>query len=165
MWRYIPDISARYIPETSVRYIPDTYIRYKSIISNWDKAGNEGHDMIIAMDDNLNDSHSKSYDTFKPDYTKTEKLVKLFDIRDESMIKNNLSIHNKKDTYYHINTRSKIDHIYSNCHGKINNVGTYDIGFSDHSIIIVNYNTKSNKTPPKFSFTKNKKTVKQRQLY
>ena len=133
--------------------------RYKSIISNWDLANKDNKNIIIAMDDNLNDSSHKTNDTLLPNHAKPEKLIKLFQLRDEAIINNNLMIHNRHNTFHSRNISSKPDHIYSNCFNNINNVNTINTGFSDHSMITFTYSTKKNNTPPKLSFSRNKKLL------
>ena len=77
--------------------------------------------------------------------TKFINYKKNFDLRQKFMTDHNINLHNDKPTYHHINVHSHIDHIYnSNCVGKVNNLTTIDNGFSDHSIIKFNYNTKCN---------------------
>ena len=89
-------------------------------------------------------------------FTKSSKLIKLFEARNESLIENSLIIHNKDDTFFRPNVRSKIDHLYSNCPGKINNIKTTSTGFSDHCLISWTYNTKINNLAPKFAFQREK---------
>ena len=61
-----------------------------------------------------------------------------------------------KPTYHKLHVHSLIDHIYSNCVGKINNLTTIDNGMSDHSLIKFNYNTKFNNLKPKFMYRRDK---------
>ena len=65
-------------------------------------------------------------------------------------------MHNDKPTYYHNDSVSKLDHIYSKSIGKINNIRTIITGYSDHCIILFNYNTKFDNTKPKFAFKRDK---------
>ena len=65
-------------------------------------------------------------------------------------------LHNKKATYHKLKSSSRIDHIYSNCAGKITNLRTIQNGMSDHCLINYNYRTKNVNIHPKFAFHRDK---------
>ena len=88
--------------------------------------------------------------------TKFINYKKKFDLRQKFITDHNINLHNDKPTYHKINVHSRIDHIYSNCVGKINNLTTIDNGLSDHSLIKFNYNTKFNHLKPKFMYKHDK---------
>jgi len=59
----------------------------------------EKKDIIITMDDNLDDIEDGIVDKNIPNHTKTSKLIKLFQHRNEIMTRNNFIIHNKGNTF------------------------------------------------------------------
>ena len=127
--------------------------RYKSIALNIEKAIGENKDTIICMDDNFDDLEGNKY-TNK--YNAKNGLQKLLDIRQNIMNNCNLVIHNKKATFFKLDSQSRIDHIYSNCMGKILNLRTIITGMSDHCLINFTYRTKNVNIKPKFAFQRDK---------
>ena len=135
---------------TDSKKVKNQVTRYKSIVNNWDKAKNLNKDIVITMDDNLDDSTDNKNTNYPYN------LQKLYDIRTTHINKNDFIIHKTDNTYFKQNITSRPDHIYSNCHDKINNIQTKKTIFSDHSILLLNYNTKNNNIRQQYGWKRDK---------
>ena len=129
----------------------EQFKRYSSIIKNWEGACDQNSDIIIAMDDNLDDSINKKYT-----YNYQQNLQKLMDLRQKTINERNLMILQTDDTFHRNNVKSRIDHIYTNTVGKINNLQNIKTLFSDHSLLVFNHKTKSKVLAPKFAWKRDK---------
>ena len=73
-------------------------------------------------------------------------------MRDKILIDNGMIIHNDKPTFFRLGNKSCIDHIISNCPGKISNITTHfdntnsysytNDNILDHAILTCTYNDK-----------------------
>ena len=96
------------------------------------------------MDDNLDSNNNGNHNKFY-------NIQNLYDIWLKHINKYNITQHNFKLTHFRPNRNpSSLDHIYSNCPLKINNVTTDNNALSDHSIITGIYNDKEIKIDPTF---------------
>ena len=86
-------------------------------------------------------------------------------LRDKLLIDNDMIIHNNKPTFFRPGYKSCIDHIISNCPGKISNITTHfdntnsysytNNNISDHAILTCTYNNKLIKVPQLFKIIRN----------
>ena len=89
-------------------------------------------------------------------YNYQQNLQKLMDLRQKTINERNLMILQTDDTFHRNNVKSRIDHIYTNTVGKINNLQNIKTLFSDHSLLVFNYKTKSKVLSPKFAWKRDK---------
>ena len=106
------------------------------------------------------------------------KNIQLKAIRDNNIIENSLTYHNKKTTFCRKGVQSCIDYIISNCPLKVNNVRTHDgeneiFGYkdsefnnimSDHFILSCTYNNKKINFPQQFIITRNSRLLTKHNL-
>ena len=104
-------------------------------------------------------------------------------LRDELIIENSLIIHNNEPTFFRNQSKSCIDHIFSNCPTKISNTRTHVNNnlsqynnpkaniinndnpiLSDHAIISCQYNSKDIDIPEQFRIVRNTKLLTARKL-
>ena len=99
--------------------------RYTQTLEHFRKIIEDKNDTIIVCDDNIDtyNDHNLHHNT---------KNISLKAIRDDFILKYNIVTHNFKPTFHRKNLTSCIDHIYSNCGAKINNIVTNNMILSDH---------------------------------
>ena len=122
------------------------HIAKQKIIDLWKEACNEGKELILVMDDNI-DTNITNNST-----TNTSLL---------SMIDNHLNSHNiarlnTDNTHFCTNQAPcSIDHFYSNIPDKISSVTTHNHIITDHKVISAIFNHNKQIYTPKFIRTKN----------
>ena len=108
---------------------------------------------IVLMDDNI-DTNVNSY------HNSANSVGVLYDRLMNHLYENNLTQHNFKLTHFsRIFKPSCIDHIYSNCPLKIDNVTTHTNSTSDHSIVTAYYHSKNKIYGQKFVKIRDKRNL------
>ena len=111
--------------ESKPRAIAKQCDRYTQILEKWDLALKEKRETIVIMDDNIV-INVNSY------HNSANSVGVLYDRLMNHLYENNLTQHNFKLTHFsRIFKPSCIDHIYSNCPLKIDNVTTHTNSTSD----------------------------------
>ena len=93
--------------------------RYKMFTNKVSLASNQGKNIVIMTDDNINSIDTNSM-------TNQLNNNDLKTIRDDMLINNDMIIHNDQPTFFRQNFRTCIDHIISNCPDKLTHITTYN---------------------------------------
>ena len=132
--------------------------RLKIMLEQWQTAINENKDVIVITDNNL-DSNPGA------DHNKIHKVQNLYDLLFEHLTQNNITTHNYQFTRHQANTNpSIIDHIYSNCKGKLRPVETIKTLYSDHCILKTSFISSQSIYNPKFMRIRNYKLLTKTRL-
>ena len=132
--------------------------RFKTLLEAWETALKSNFDTIVAMDSNID-----FYPLTKHHENYLDK--KLYDIFQEFISDNKLTVHNNQFTRYQSNCDpSIIDQIISNCPQKIINMRTELNSISDHCHLSSLFNIEIPNQQPRYKRVKNFKGINRESL-
>jgi hypothetical protein len=135
--------------------IPKQLDRWTQTLNLWTKANNEGKEVIVMMDDNL-DSSSWS-DNFASADKYTKEIIELHQALHDTILSTGTTTMNNQITRQQRGAKpSCLDHCYSNTPNKMAEVLTKWKGGSDHAMLLAHYSYATRTQLPGFLITRNR---------